>query len=655
VHQWTQKVEMSSHRTAEEHRSLRYRPALDGLRAIAVGSVFIYHAHESWMPGGWIGVDVFFVLSGFLITSLLLREHHSWGRISFLEFWTARARRLLPAVVLVLLAVLAVGSVWTIPVRRSSLSGDAIATFFYVANWHYFFGDEGYFATIAAPSPLRHTWSLAVEEQYYILFPILLTIILLISRRRAVTAAMLALLGVASASLMVALFDPNVDPVRVYYGTDTRAFELLVGATFAAIMAPGRQPVPLRIRQGFDRACRLLATPALVVVLIMCWFATDAQTALFSGLALPFCAVVAVVVIAATSEFSTPVQRLLTWEPLRRIGMVSYGLYLWHWPVIVFLSPDHVGFNQPVLLFVLHAAVTGALSYLSYRFVENPIRRHGLKALVPRRPRAGVPVALAGIAAVLVGAWAVPHSTAGTTVVASGKPATFTVPPYEAPPNQVKVMLVGNSIPLSLAKYFPDTQFPNLKVDQSTNVACDSYTAPKIVDGKESKPTAACLNWRAAWPRPIAINRPQVTLIFISQGSNDSRLLNGRVTDYHSTAHQNFLRESWTRDVNAARQAGSNKVAVINVACHRLPDFGAQEIELVNNDQATQELNMLVAAWGKSEGVPVIDQYSLLCKNGYSSTLNGVPVYSDGLHFTEQSGPVFWSWLAPQLVKIANG
>lgn len=646
---------MSSHRTAEEHRSLRYRPALDGLRAIAVGAVFVYHAAEPLIPGGWIGVDVFFVLSGFLITSLLLREHHSWGRISFLEFWMARARRLLPAVVLVLLAVLAVGSFWTVPVRRGALAGDAIATFFYVANWHFYFGDEGYFATIAAPSPLRHTWSLAVEEQYYIIFPVILAIILLISRRRAVTAGLLAVLGLASTALMIHLFDPSVDPVRVYYGTDTRAFELLTGATFAAIMAPGRQPLSLALRQSVDRFCRLLATPALILVVLMCWFATTLQSALLSGLLLPFCILVGVVVIAASSEFSTPVQRLLSTEPMRRVGMVSYGLYLWHWPVIVFLTPEHLGFDQPQLLFLLRIIVTGALAYLSYRFVENPIRRHGLKSLFPSRPRAGVPIALAAIAAVMVGAWAVPKSTLGTQVIAVGEPATFQVPAYVPPTLPVKIMLVGNSIPLSLATHFPEASFANLKVEQSTNVACDSYTAPKVVDDKEVKPTAACLNWRQSWARPIAINRPDVALIFVSQGSNASRLINGRVEKYTSSAHVNFLRKSFDADVAAARQAGARKVALINVACHRLPDFGAEDIKLVNNDAAVQDLNAVVAAWGKDAGVPIIDQYSLLCGKGYSSTLNGTPLYGDGLHFTEESGPLFWSWLAPQLVTIADG
>ena len=195
-----------------------YRPGLDGLRGLAVTAVFAYHAHGAALPGGWLGVDLFFVLSGFLITRLLLVEHYSWGWISFMAFWQARARRLLPAAVLVVIAVLAAAWLWTPVGRRGAVAGDSLATLGYVANWRLVLTDEAYFAAVASPSPLRHAWSLAVEEQYYIVFPLLLAVLLRVLGRRWLPVA-LGLMALGSALWMAHLHVPGLDPSRVYYGT----------------------------------------------------------------------------------------------------------------------------------------------------------------------------------------------------------------------------------------------------------------------------------------------------------------------------------------------------------------------------------------------------------------------------------------------------
>ena len=197
-------------------------PGIDGLRAVAVAAVFLYHANVSWMPGGFLGVDVFFVISGYLITSLLLAEFQTSGRVALARFWAGRARRLLPALFVLLAVCLAIGAT----VQRGKivgLRGDALSSIFYVANWRFIFEHESYFAQFGRPSPLRHLWSLAVEEQFYLLWPPLFLIGVRLLRRRLALPALVALGAIGSTALMWALYTPGGDTSRIFYGTDTRA------------------------------------------------------------------------------------------------------------------------------------------------------------------------------------------------------------------------------------------------------------------------------------------------------------------------------------------------------------------------------------------------------------------------------------------------
>src|SRR5215204_5684674 len=217
-------------------------PGLDGLRALAVVAVLLYHADVAWAPGGFLGVDVFFVISGYLITSLLLAEWAARGRVDLKAFWLGRARRLLPALFVVVGATLAFAVVF-LPGEVAGLRGDALASFGYVTNWYLIFEHESYFEAVGRPSLLRHLWSLAVEEQFYLLWPPVVAVGMSVGARRWRTRRVLvvALGGAAiSVALMAILFVPGVDPSRLYYGTDTRATGLLVGAALAFAWAPWR-------------------------------------------------------------------------------------------------------------------------------------------------------------------------------------------------------------------------------------------------------------------------------------------------------------------------------------------------------------------------------------------------------------------------------
>lgn len=223
-------------------RGLPYAPGLDGIRALAVGGVLLYHARVSWLPGGFLGVDLFFVLSGYLITALLLAEHRRCGRIDLPRFWAGRARRLLPAAILVIAVCLMVVAVF-LPDDLDTLRADALTAVLYVNNWHQILGAHSYFAAFGRPSLLQHYWSLAVEEQFYLLWPLLLAGGLAVFRRPwLATGAIVAV--ASSAGLMALLYHPGIDPSRVYYGTDTRATPLMIGAILAFAWPLGRLTAP---------------------------------------------------------------------------------------------------------------------------------------------------------------------------------------------------------------------------------------------------------------------------------------------------------------------------------------------------------------------------------------------------------------------------
>ena len=376
---------------------LPYSPGLDGLRAFAVIAVLLYHAELAWIPGGFLGVEVFFVISGYLITALLLAEWRQRGRIDLKTFWLRRARRLLPALYVLLVVTLAFSVVF-LPGEVAGLRGDVLAAFGYVTNWYLIFGQESYFEAVGRPSLLQHLWSLAVEEQFYLIWPPILALGLLIgaTRLRRRRVLMLALFGaLASAVAMALLYAPGVDPSRIYYGTDTRATGLLCGAVLAFLWPPGEQYRPLeashrrlkfagrgrfRRRWGWTAPLLLdiLGFAALGGLLWFCLHLGEFQPFLYmGGFALVGLATTATI-MAVVHPYTLIGARLLGSAPLRWIGVRSYGIYLWHWPVFMVTRPGlDVPFDGLPLL-ALRLAATVILADLSYRYIETPIRRGAL-------------------------------------------------------------------------------------------------------------------------------------------------------------------------------------------------------------------------------------------------------------------------------------
>jgi peptidoglycan/LPS O-acetylase OafA/YrhL len=379
---------------------LPYLPGLDGLRALAVIAVLLYHAGLPWIPGGFLGVEVFFVISGYLITTLLLAEWRQRGRIDLKAFWLRRARRLLPALYLLLVVTLAYAVVF-LPGEVAVLRGEAVAALGYVTNWYLVLGDESYFEAIGRPSLLKHLWSLAVEEQFYLLWPPVLALGLGVGatrwRERRVVFGALAL-AAASALLMALLYRPEVDPSRVYFGSDTRAAGLLIGAALAFAWTPWHPSAPRqkswsaaarrhvhwrgRLRRRWGWTTPLLLDVAGLLALgglaVACLRIGEFQPFLYRGGLSSVALATAVVIMACAHPHARLGGALLGRRALRWIGVRSYGIYLWHWPVFMVSRPQLDVPVEGLPLLGVRLAATVVLADFSYRCVETPIRRGAL-------------------------------------------------------------------------------------------------------------------------------------------------------------------------------------------------------------------------------------------------------------------------------------
>jgi peptidoglycan/LPS O-acetylase OafA/YrhL len=448
---------------------LQHIRSLDGLRGVAVGAVVLYHFAPSLLPGGFLGVDVFFVLSGFLITSLLVTEWNASGRIALARFWARRARRLLPAVVLVLGAVALSALLLHDRLAARAFARDGVASLLYVANWHFIDAGQAYIhVTDPDQSPLRHMWSLAIEEQFYLIWPPMVTGLgLLLARMRRggrsfgrAVGGLAVALGVMSLLRMILLYSPTA-PDRVYYGTDTRAFLLLVGAAVGALSAGAPLVSGARLR-------RLVTGAGLVVgagLLLLMATVDAADSRLYRGGYGLVALAVIFVLVAAAQPGSNPLGRVLEAPGLVWLGLVSYGIYLWHWPAVIWLSESRTGLDGPAL-FAVRTVATLTLATASYYLVELPIRqRRWRPSLLPvwLRP---VPAALVlGVSGVLLACAVARPAAVDTSVPAGAVPADMAAvaAAYQAAPHcygtersdrlaGLRVLLLGNSVAAEISE-----------------------------------------------------------------------------------------------------------------------------------------------------------------------------------------------------------
>ncbi|PWI42721.1 acyltransferase family protein [Streptomyces sp. ICBB 8177] len=412
---------------------------LDGLRAVAVVSVVTYHVHASWLPGGFLGVDLFFVISGYLITSLLTAERARTGRFRLGAFWIRRARRLLPAMWAVLTlaactATLAGGDTY------AGLRGNVVAALTYSSNWWQIAQHDAYFTGVGGKPVLQHLWSLAVEEQFYVLWPLLLWCLMAVLRRRRDQAAVTLALAAASFTAMALMYTPDTDTSRVYYGTDTHGGGLLLGAA-AALVLPLARATALRGRTHL-RALDALGGGGLLALVVAAWLLDGTGAAVYQGgLALSCVAAVAVTVAAAgPGRFA----RVLSARPLVWVGRRSYGIYLWHWPIIACLTGVAPGFAASAAGRVTMLGLTAVFAVTSYRVLEEPLIRLGVRGYLTQarrwfvaraeaRPRQALAMAVAGAGVVTVACIGVSHAPTSTGLeaqIAAGERAAAAAAPH---------------------------------------------------------------------------------------------------------------------------------------------------------------------------------------------------------------------------------
>lgn len=355
-----------------ERKKNRYIPGLDGIRALAVFVVIAYHLNLEGASGGFLGVGVFFVLSGYLITDLLIMEWTNTGQINLRHFWVKRAKRLLPGQILVLIVVAVFILLFNFS-RLADLWGDFLASLFYVTNWWFIFNDVGYFANFGQPSPLLHYWSLAVEEQFYLVWPLLVLLGLRFVHKRKLLFGFILIGAFASALGMALLYQPGLmDTSRVYFGTDTRAFALLIGAALALCLPSQMFTGKIVDNRALRISLDILGAAGLAILSWMIWQTNQYEAFLYRGGMVLQC-IAAVSVIAAAVHPSTWISRVLGCRLLRWFGVRSYGIYLWHYPILVLFFPVSGGGNA-IVHTIIQIVMILLIASISWRFIEQPIR-----------------------------------------------------------------------------------------------------------------------------------------------------------------------------------------------------------------------------------------------------------------------------------------
>ncbi|HEX6497756.1 MAG TPA: acyltransferase family protein [Micromonosporaceae bacterium] len=628
---------------------LEYVPGLDGLRAVAVGSVLLYHLGLRWVPGGFLGVDLFFVLSGFLITSLLVLEYRRAGGIRLANFWARRVRRLLPAALMVLTAVSAYGWAFTPRDRLGVLRLDALWTLFYGANWRFVLSGQSYFDAFATPSPLRHAWSLAIEEQFYLLWPLVVLGLMTLGRRRGRglrPLAVLAAVGATVSAVLMALAYNAADPSRAYYGTDTRVFELFIGAGAAMALLS-------RYGARFSRLATVLSTVALPLVVVSFFVVDDHGVTYYRGGAVVFCVASALVVAGVQQAPGSPIARLVSLPPLVWLGKISYGVYLWHWPIFVWM--DSFPYPMPHrALSLLKLAITLLVATASFYLVEQPIRRGrpvpGV-TLTNLRVAATAPVAIALVAGVVLAGTA----NAVPAQATSGTPQGVIVKKF---PGQFSIAVTGDSIARSMGAGFQSVSrehgwaFSNIALDGCPAIAYRRTDGPNQPVETECPKRVVDLQQRL-----VDEADPDVIFVHSRWELNPGVDLNGRYLETGTPEHLAVIRRGMEDTMRRLTSGGARVVWISTLPasrayCERVGVNSAKCAWKTANDKHIPQLDALLDSLVPEFGGKVvhISMRDVLCDGDVCPAIvDGMNPRPDGHHFTAQTA----KWFVPKLIARA--
>jgi peptidoglycan/LPS O-acetylase OafA/YrhL len=666
-------------------KSGSYSAALDGIRGTALLAVLAYHAGVPGIPGGLVGVDTFFVLSGFLITGLLLRERTKTGQISLGQFWARRARRLVPGLVVLLLIVAGYARWVAAPSQLGKIRTDALATLGYAANWRFAWSHQSYFDHFSAPSPLMHAWSLAVEEQFYLIWPIIVLLILRRRGGRAINTMFWVAVGGSLASATIMFLDSlhSVDPSRIYYGTDTRAQDLLVGAALACwrVNASRRVPNPRR-RTHPKRNYVLLNIAALAsaVAIGVVWAKVYGQaTGLYRGGFFAVAVGSAIIIAAVIDQPKSILARLMSLWPLRYLGQISYGTYLYHWPIFLILNHQRTGLTGWSLV-GLRIGVAVVAASLSYHFIENPIRYQ--KVRIPR-PRLTIPTSVTALAVTLVvtttGAAATSSEPANLSTAALQKfgdqnqqlaqqeaaaavqhkePAVSTSPK--------KMLFIGDSVALTLAGNAKLGGLVKIQGTYNADIINAGWVGCGIArnhigfDGVKTFPAwSDCAQWDQEYRFLVDSLDPDVVTITLGMWEMIDRQVDGQwVNVLNSQSYRDYLSSELDLIINIAASKGA-RVALLSPPCYHNTEEAANGGTFLPNDPARlaafKQLEV-EAVDRHRDSTRLIDLEPLMCPGGtYTDKIDGVTTrMDDGIHPTPAGDYLMAPTLMPQFDALAD-
>ena len=639
--------------------------ALDGLRAVALLIIMGFHFGVGWLQGGFFSLDIFYVLSGYLITGLLLSEHRKRNGIRLGAFWLRRARRLLPALLVVLAAVTLYVRFVAPPGLYPEFRMSALSALFYFSNWWQIAASGNYFVANGAVSPLTHTWSLAVEEQFYLVWPIVVLTVLHLSRSFAKGVRNLLVLSaagtVASATAMALLFHPTANLTRLYFGTDTHAQSILLGAVLASLLTMvqmrrgARGMAPAATTGRSRRFLTVLGLVGFAGTFVLTYALRGTSGFDYRGGFLLSAGSAAAIIVGAVCVPGGPIARLLSLRPLVWIGTVSYGAYLWHFPVYVSVDTARTGLTGASLL-ALRSAATLGLAAVSFALVERPVMYGAFWRTL--RSIAPATVALAATVAVVAVVGSVVPTPApvvtGSTLTASEHVALSRAGAFTTRP--VRFMLVGDSMAVTLAigLQVDSVRHYGVRFINRETLGCDLDNIPAIIGGRVDQPVSDCTHWRPLWTSDVASTRPDVVGMLVGRWDLCDHVYKGQIVHVGQPAWNAHLAGEINQAVDIFSAHGAR------VVLFTMPDINAADeapgsAAFPENDQSRVDaFNAIVAgvAAHRRSTVTLLDLNKKLDPHGsFQLAIDGVQVrWPDGVHISKAGG----QWLQPFVLPLVG-
>lgn len=630
--------------------------ALDGFRGSLLILFMAYHFGVHELTGVWTLLSTFFTISGFLIARILLRQRIATGRIDFVGFYRRRAERLLPALFAMLVVVGLWATLFASDAVRRQLKGDTLATLGFVMNWRLIVTEDEYFGQFATASFYRHVWSLAVEEQFYVISPMLIALLVAVRSQRF---RLVILLGGMVLSAVIAArigVDGLEAQARVYYGTDTRVGAILAGIAMAFVTVGGWRPPRWLIVWGGP--LMLFVYGAVVVVIEPMSAVMFEQTGLFW-----FSFATLILILVMIDDRPTPIQRLFEFPFFVWAGVRVYALYLYHWPVKLWLDRAFPDWSTPVYV-VVGTLITLALGAVSYRYLEEPVLRGGVRALIPRL--SGVATLTGAVAAIVALAFMighVPDERAGGREVMLVDGAE----PYSPESTVTRVALYGDSVPNTMFGDFDPDKYSDLAIVNLAVNGCGlSEWSPQFFNAAPVPETDGCPESKLLFEQRL--KEHDIDTVILQTGSfsmlphwaSDGSVIaadDPRLVEAHRTTLDSLHAQ--------AMAAGVTTFVTVTVPCR---SDGGREIpadkqayrdahpDVVADFANPVRFNEFLADWAAEHDSPVADLYAAMgCSETFDGTIHGVEMYQDMLHFSSEGARMVWTWLAPTLQNAIRG